>query len=140
MKDLSCEKVLMAMMAEADGERAELSGEEIREHLSACKDCGDEVVRIQRVIDTLRQATPPETTVDLWPAVSSRLDRQAPPMSWQPYAVAGVLLFAYKLLEMLPAEDPGWAIKLMPLITFGALLVFLRENPFRINPELVLEK
>ena len=36
MKDLTCEKVLIAMMAAADGESAELSPEEMKAHLSAC--------------------------------------------------------------------------------------------------------
>jgi predicted anti-sigma-YlaC factor YlaD len=140
MKDLSCEKVLMAMMATADGETAELSLEEIREHSSACQDCRDEAVRMQPIIELLQQATRAEQTVDLWPAVSSRLERQAPRLSWKPYAFVAVLLFAYKLIEMLPDEELGWAIKLVPLIIFGALLVFLKENPFKINSELVLEK
>lgn len=140
MKDLSCEKVLMAVMAEADGEVAELSVEEMREHLNVCKACRDEVVQIQQLTGILQQATRPEKTVNLWPAVSSRLNRDTPRMGWKPYAVVGVLLFAYKLFEMLPAEEPGWAIKLVPLIIFGALLVFLRENPFRINSELILER
>jgi hypothetical protein len=140
MKDLSCEKVLMATMAQADGESAELSPEEIEGHLSSCKDCRDEIVRMQRVDDILRQKSRPEQSVDLWPAVSSRLDGQASRTGWTPYVVVAGLLLAYKLFEMLPEEDPGWAIKLVPLIIFGALLVFLRENPFKINSELVLEK
>lgn len=140
MKDMTCENVLMAMMAEADGERAELSLEELAEHLGACKDCRDEAVRMQRINDILRQRIRAEETVDLWPAVASRLDQLPSRMGWKPYAVVGVLLLVYKLVELVPKEDPGWTIKLMPLVIFGALLVFLRENPFRINSELVLEK
>ena len=140
MKDLGCEKVLMAVMADADGERAELSPEEIKGHLSICEDCRGKVVEMQPVIDILRQGSRAEITVDLWPAINSRLDRHASRKGWKPYAVAGLLLLAYKLFEMLPEKDPGLAIKLVPLIIFGALLVFLRENPFQINSELVLEK
>ena len=139
MKDLICENVLMAMMAEADGESAALSPEEIQGHLSACEDCRDEAVRTQVVTDILRQGARSEETVDLWPAISRRLDQHASEIRWQPFAIVGVLLLAYKLFEMLPADRPSWAIQLVPLITFGALLVFLRENPFKINSELVLE-
>lgn len=135
-----CEKVLMAMMAEADGERAELSPEEIKAHLSTCEDCRGEIVQMQPVIELLRHGGRAERTVDLWPTISSRLDQPASRKGWKPYAIAGLLLLAYKLLEMLPAEDPGFVIKLVPLIIFGALLVFLKENPFKINSELVLEK
>lgn len=140
MKNLSCEEVLMAMMAEADGETAELSRPEIDAHLVACEDCRDEVARMQKVNELLHQATRPERTVDLWSVVSTRLDQQASERRWQPFVIAGVLLLAYKLFEMLPAAEPVWAIKVVPLIIFGALLVFLKENPFKINSELLLEK
>ena len=140
MKDLTCEKVLIAMMAAADGESSELSPEEMKAHLSACEGCRDEAVRMQQVNEIFREATRRESTIDLWPAIDGRLVQQSPRIGWQLYAVVGVLLLGYKLFEMLPEADPGWAIRLAPLIIFGALLVVLRENPFRINTELVLEK
>ena len=95
---------------------------------------------MQHVSDIFLQATRRESTIDLWPSISSRLAQQSPRIGWQIYAVVGVLLLGYKLFEMLPEADPGWAIRLAPLIIFGALLVVLRENPFRINTELVLER
>ena len=140
MKDLTCEKVLMAIMAAADGENSQLSPEEVNVHLRDCEDCRVEAVRIKQVSAIFRQATRREGTIDLWPAISSRLDQQPARVDWRPYAIVGVLLLAYKLVEMLPKADPGWAVNLVPLIIFGALLVFVRENPFRINTELLLEK
>jgi len=140
MKDLTCETVLMAMMAGADGESAPLSASEIKAHLTSCADCCEEVVRMQRVDELFERAVRRESTVDLWPEINSRLARQSPRIGWQAYAFVGVLLLASKLFEMLPEADPGWAIKLVPLIIFGALLLVLRENPFKINTELVLEK
>lgn len=140
MKDLTCERVLIAMMAAADGESAELSLEEMKAHLSACEGCRDEAVRMQQLSDIFRQATRRESTIDLWPAIDGRLGQPSPRIGWQVYAVVGVLLLGYKLFEMLPEADPGWTIRLAPLIIFGALLLVLRENPFRINTELVLEK
>lgn len=140
MKDLTCEKVLMALMAVADGEQPQLPPEEMKEHLSACEACRNEAVQMQRVHEIFRQATRRETTINLWPAINSRLAKQPLQMCWQPYAIVGILLLGYKLVEMLPEANPGWAIKLVPLIIFGALLVFLRENPFRINTELIMEK
>jgi anti-sigma factor RsiW len=140
MKALTCEEVLMATMAAADGESSSLSPEETAMHLSACVNCREEVARMQRVSELFRQATRVEDTVDLWPTIDTRLDQARSPMSWQPFAVVGVLLLVYKLIEMLPKANPGWAIKLVPLIIFGALLVFLKENPFRINTDLAMEK
>ena len=140
MKDLNCEKVLIAMMAAADGESAELSPGEMKAHLSACEGCRDEAVRMQQLSDIFQQATRRESTIDLWPAIDNRLVQQSPRSGWQVYAFVGVLLLGYKLFEMLPEADPGWAIRLAPLIIFGALLLVLKENPFKINTELVLEK
>ena len=140
MKDPTCEKVLIAMMAAADGESAELSPEEMKAHLSVCEGCREEVVRMQQVNNLFQQATRRESTKDLWPAIDSRLVQQSPRIGWQVYAIVGVLLIGYKLFEMLPEAEPGWAIRLAPLIIFAALLLVLRENPFRINTELVMEK
>jgi len=140
MKDLSCETVSMAMMAAADGESAPLSASEIKAHLTACADCREEAVRRQRVDELFQPAVRRESTVDLWPAINTRLAQRSPRMGWQGYAFVGVLLVGYKLFEMLPEADPGWAIKLVPLLIFGALLLVLRENPFKINTELILEK
>ncbi len=140
MKTPACEKVSMAMMAMADGERAELPPEELKRHLAACEDCRNECVRMQRIGDTFRQAARGEINIDLWPAIESRLDQQARRADWLPFAVVSSLLLVYKLFEMLPDAAPGWAINLVPLIIFAVLLVFLRENPFRINANLALEK
>lgn len=140
MKDPNCEKVLMAIMAAADGESAPLTPEEIEAHFTSCADCREEAVRMQRVDNVFQQAHRRESTINLWPAIESRLDQQAARIGWKPFAIVAVLLLAYKLFELLPDAAPGWAIKLVPLIIFGALLVFLRENPFKINTELVLEK
>ena len=41
---------------------------------------------------------------------------------------------------MLPARDPGMAFKLVPLVIVALLFVLIKENPFRINTELVLER
>jgi len=108
--------------------------------LSTCEECRYEVGRTQKVDSILQQAARVESTRDLWPTISRRLDHQASTVSWQPYVVVGVLLLVYKLFELLPTQRPGWAITLVPLIIFGALFVFLRENPFKINSELVMEK
>ena len=140
MKDLTCERVLIAMMAAADGESAELSVEEMKAHLSACEECRAEVVRMKQVNELFQEATRRESAIDLWPAINSRLVQQSPRVGWQVYAVVGALLLGYKLFEMLPEAGPGWAIRLAPLVIFGALLLVLKENPFRINTELVLEK
>jgi|SRR4030095_16759929 hypothetical protein len=140
MKEIACEKVLMAKMAEADGERADLSKEDLNLHLSSCEHCRAEIARLHDVDAILQRSSRAETSVDLWRTVSGRLDQPIRRITWQPFAVAVVLLLAFKLFEMVPQEDPGILIKAAPLVIFAALMLLLKENPFKINSELVLEK
>jgi predicted anti-sigma-YlaC factor YlaD len=137
MKEIACEKVLIAKMAEADGERADLSKEDLDLHLSSCEKCRTEIARLHDIDAILQRSSRAETSVELWPTVSERLDQ---PITWQPFAVAVLLLLAFKLFEMVPQEDPGILIKAAPLVIFGALMLLLKENPFKINSELILEK
>lgn len=140
MKNIRCEEVLMAKMAEADGEPVGLLPAEIESHLSTCDDCRAELVKLHETDLFFDGVTRNEQQVDLWQEVSEGLTEPSATIGWKPFAVVGVLLLAYKLFELLPAEDPGMAFKLLPLIIFGCLILFLKENPFRINTELVMEK
>ena len=140
MKEIACEKVLMAKMAEADGERADLSKEDLDLHLSSCETCRTEIARLGNIDAIFQRSSRAETDVDLWSTLSGRLDQPNRRITWRPFAVAVVLLLAFKLFEMVPEEDPGVLIKLAPLVIFGVLMLLLKENPFKINSELVLEK
>ncbi len=140
MKEIACEEVLLANMAEADGETPELSREEIATHLSTCENCAAEVTRMLQMDAMLQRSARADAPVDIWPSVSAHLSQAGYRISWQPFAIAVVLLVAYKLLEMIPEEDPGMIFKIAPLAIFAGLMLFLRENPFKINCELVLEK
>jgi len=92
---------------------------------------------LQALDQVLARQTFSEPRVDLWPTIENRI---AKPLGWQPFALIGLLLVTYKLLEMLPARDPGIAFKLVPLVIVGLLFVLIKENPFKINTELVLER
>ena len=141
MKELSCEDVLMAQMAVADGEEPGFSKEQLVAHLGGCVNCRHELKQSQALDHMLAAHTLSEPRVDLWPAIENRIaQRSRSAIGWKPFALVGLLLLIYKLLEMLPAEDPGMAFKLVPLVIVALLFVLIRENPFRINTELVLER
>ena len=140
MKEIACEKVLMAKMAETDGEATEISKEDLARHLSSCESCRAEIARLNNVDTILQRSSRAETSVNLWPSVSRGLDQSAVRISWQPFVITVALLVGYKLFEMVPEKDPGMIIKVAPLVIFAALMLFLRENPFKINSELVMEK
>lgn len=141
MKELSCEDVLVAQMAATDREELELSKEHLEAHISGCANCQHQLKQMQSLDQVLARHTLSEPGVHLWPTIENRIARRTrSALGWQPFALAGLLLVIYKLLEMLPPRDPGMAIKLVPLVIVVLLFVFIRENPFRINTELVLER
>ena len=137
MKELSCEDVLMAQMATADGEEPAFSKELLAAHIAVCAKCHHELTQAQALDQMLASHSLSEAHVDLWPAIEKQMAKR---LSWQPFALIGLLLIIYKLLEMLPASAPGFAFKLVPLVIFAFLFFLIRENPFRINTELVMER
>lgn len=58
-------------------------------------------------------------------------------MKWPLFFLLGAFLAAYKLLEIFPATDFGFAFKFVPLAAVAALFIFIRENPFKINTEII---
>ena len=136
MKQLSCEDVLMAQMAAAGGEATD---EQFAAHIAGCANCQHELKQLQALDDLLAGHTLSESNVDLWPGVEKGIAKRST-LSWKPFALIGLLLVIHKLLEMLPAQDLGVMFKLVPLVIVALLFVFIKENPFRINTELVLER
>lgn len=139
MKELTCEDVLMSQIAAADGEASEFSTQQLSAHIAGCANCQHELKQLQALDQLLTGQTLSESRVDLWPRIEKRIAKRSG-LSYRPFALIGLLLVIYKLLEMLPARDPGMAFKLVPLVIVVLLFVFIKENPFRINTELVLEK
>ena len=141
MQELTCEDVLMAQMAAADGEEPGFSKELLAVHVAGCANCLRELEQLQAVDRVLSSHALSESRVDLWPAIENRIAKRTRSIvGWQPFALIGLLLVIYKLLEQLPARDPGIVFKLVPLVIVALLFVLIKENPFRINTELVLER
>lgn len=139
MKELSCEDVLIAQMAMRDGEQPPFSKEHLEAHVAGCGNCQHELEQMQALDQVFARQNVSEQRADLWPAIENRIAKRSA-LGWKPFALIGSLLVIYKLLEMLPAQAPGMAFKLVPLVIVASLFVLIRENPFRINTELVMER
>lgn len=141
MNEISCENILTAKMAELDGEETGISFEKINSHLSICKNCQTEFEQMRTTGNLLRRQTRREHEAKLWSAIEKQISAQtSSAINWKMFVLIGALLIGYKLLEMLPARDLGLAFKIVPLVCAAALFVFLKENPFKINAELGLER
>lgn len=139
MKELSCEDILIAQMAMQDHEEPPFAKEHLEAHIAGCVNCQRELEQVQALDQVFARQTISEQPTDLWPAIENRISKRSA-LGWKPFALIGSLLVIYKLLEMLPAQAPGMAFKLVPLVIVGLLFVLIRENPFRINTELVMER
>jgi hypothetical protein len=138
-----CDNILMRKMALMDGEQIESNAAEPDAHLAACENCRREIEEMETTRHLLGRQTRKAESPDLWATIGTRIGA-APATAFEtsrpPFVLIGVLLVVFKLLEMIPARDFGWALKTMPFVLAIALFVFLRENPFKINTELKLEK
>lgn len=141
MSEIECEKIQMGIMARIDSEVSVVSDEQIGFHLDACGACRNQVEQLKTTDQILKRQERLEQDADLWPAIQKQIvGNRHSKMSWQPFLLVSLLLVAYKLFEMLSQEAPDFALKLLPLTIAIGLFVAIKENPFRVNPELILEK
>ena len=140
---MNCEEVLIQKLALLDGEETEFPAGEINAHLAACENCRREIEQAEKTILMLKGQERHLPDADLWSAVEKRIAGKSESgfaVMWQPFVLVGVLLVVYKLLEMLPERDLGWALRIVPFVLIVFLFGFLKENPFKINTEMILEK
>ena len=144
MNTMKCEDAMLTMLALLDGEETEeVSSEQAAAHLNGCENCRREIAQMRDTVNLFKGRQRREQDADLWFEIEQRLDAQtstAPQVKWQPFLILVAGLIIYKLLEMLPEREFGLSLKLVPLILVIALFVFLKENPFKINTELALER
>lgn len=139
MKIENCDDVLMAAMALADGEEAALSEAQVDTHLAGCEACRLELELAGEAVRVLEARGRRIREPDLWPGIEKRISAGAAPSTLVFWAL-GAVLVGYKLIELLPEEAPAYAYRIVPLIIVAAAFIFIRENPFKIKTELILEK
>jgi len=143
MTEFNCESVCMAAMAIADGYQSEIPSEQVEAHLATCSDCRREVEEQQflaRLLDTQERR---QHTESVWDQVQPRLlvlsPEQSTSQAWYPFLLLWVLLLGYRLVEMIPDRHLSFLFKLVPVFFVVAAFSYLRENPFKINTQLMLE-
>ena len=134
----NCEKVQMARMAHDSNEQAAMSPDEIAAHIATCEDCRQQTEQLRALDLMFERHTRRQYDADLWPAIQRRISSQTS-TSWTPFAVVCLLLGAYKMFEMVADNPPALVFNLVPVLLMFALFVVIRENPFRINSELMME-
>lgn len=137
MTKLTCETVVMAAMAAADGSAPELTAEQIDAHLAGCSDCSTEVEQMRVLTNLLDAQKRRQRTENVWTLIEGRLPAQpATTETWIPFMVLGVVLLGYRLLELVPDRDFGFVFKVVPILFVIALFSYLKENPFKVCSEI----
>src|SRR5687767_11788329 len=110
MNKKNCEDLLMAMMAQLDGEENEFA-EQAAFHLAECENCRKEFEQMQILDNLFKRQSRREQGADLWSVIEPRIEpkRQT---NWQPFLFLGIFLVGYKLLELLPEDEFGLWFKL----------------------------
>ena len=143
MKLDKCEETILSVIAEMEGELPLLFAEQTTRHLSQCEHCRVEIERQKKTINMFQGQKRLSSNVDLWSEIESRInDKPGSEQIGSQYffPLLCAILVVYKLFEMIPAQDPGFLFRLLPVIFVAALFYFFNENPFKINTELKLEK
>jgi predicted anti-sigma-YlaC factor YlaD len=135
---MNCDEALMMKMAELDGERTRSA--DVDSHVDSCENCCRDLALMRNLDELFQKHERVESNSTVWPAVNERISKQASRVGWHIFAVAALALVAFKIIGMSLANEPGFLFGLVPLAIAGVLFALLRENPFKVNTELVLEK
>jgi anti-sigma factor RsiW len=144
MNTPACEQVQIAAMAIADGERPDLTTEEIRTHIATCQSCREEIAAMTAMNDLFASHMRRAVAGDVWPQVAEQIAapqpvRSASATEWRALGIGVALLAVYKIIELAPDEAPALLLRMVPVVIAIALLFVLKENPFTINSKLTLE-
>jgi anti-sigma factor RsiW len=143
MSRIDCESVCRSAMAREDGYVSDLSADQIEAHLADCSACRSEVRQLRALAHLLDGQKRRRRTENIWEHVEQHLPDALPTRSvsrvWRAFVILGLLLLAYRLVEMIPDRHLGLLFKLVPILLVIAAFSYLRENPFKINSQLTLE-
>jgi predicted anti-sigma-YlaC factor YlaD len=138
-----CEKVRISAMAISDGEQPILSELQIKEHIESCADCRLELEQQKYATELLDGQKRRSYDVDVWSGIETVIEQSAirpkPRLQLWLFAALSLILFAYKIIEVLPVFTPGVIFKLMSLVVVFVFFVLLGQNPFIINQNLTLK-
>lgn len=135
---MNCEESLLVKMAELDGEQARSTDADT--HIEGCEDCRRELAAMRSLDDLFETHTSVRSDATVWPQVRERIAQQPSGVGWKIFAFPVVALVAFKIIALTLANEPGLLFGLAPLVIAAVLFAMLRENPFRVNTELILEK
>jgi anti-sigma factor RsiW len=135
MATTSCEAVILDAMARLDGEQPTLSAAEIEAHISTCGRCASELEQLRSTAVALARVHRAPVMADMWPMVSSRLNGVSA-SRWGVAIAVFISLILWRVFEQAAVDPLALWSRLVAIALATVLFVFLRANPFRIEPRL----
>ena len=139
MKELTCEQICQAAMAQMDGQLSILPAAQIDAHLKQCTGCRQTMAEIEQGMAGAEALASQVALDDLWPAIANGLAAQPVPQrrsSWL-FAMLLILCVGIRAGEIwFPLAATYWLIPVAILMVV-AFLALLPENPFAINTQLI---
>lgn len=127
-------------MAIRDGESPPLSEQEVSKHLESCADCRLEIDQQRQAMALLDGRSRRVFAHDVWPEIAAAVEttkaRPRQPASVLPFVVLCLFLLTHKIIEVLPSVTAGVATKLAPVVVLILFFALIKQNPFKINPNL----
>ena len=140
MNQVSCDSIRLAAMAVADGENPPIPAPDIELHLSTCDHCRSDVAQLNTLLKLLDGQRRRERTENVWDGIAADLRPKTAPQTttdhWPWLMLLGLLVASYRVAVSTSNWEPSWWLKLAPILLVIAVFVLLRENPFKVNPEL----
>jgi predicted anti-sigma-YlaC factor YlaD len=140
MNQVSCNSVCLAAMAVSDGEKPSIPLADIELHLGQCARCRSEVEQLKSLMDLLNAQRRRERTESVWDKIAGNLNQRNEARKtsdhWPWLLLLGLLLAVFRLAVAFSDWESGLWLKLAPALLAIAVFGLLRENPFKVNPEL----
>jgi anti-sigma factor RsiW len=132
-----CDAIIVAAMAWMDGEAAPIDRAEIDVHILTCRHCASEIETLRSLAERLAPVSRAAVTADVWPAIEAQLDRPHAIPAGLVLTAAAVFLLAWRALEAAAMDPLTWWTRPVTVGVAALLFLYLRVNPFRVEPRLV---
>jgi anti-sigma factor RsiW len=137
METPQCNAIVLSAMAWMDGEPGAIDRDEIDAHMLTCRHCASEIDALRALTERLEPVRRAAVTADVWPAIEAQLDRPHAIPAGLVLTAAAVFLLAWRALEAAAMDPLTWWTRPVTMGVAALLFLYLRVNPFRVEPRLV---
>ena len=137
METPQCHAIVLSAMAWMDGEVGPIDRDVIDAHGLTCRHCASEIGALRLLAERLAPVSRVAISHDVWPAIEAHLGRSRTIPAGLVLTAAAVFLLAWRALEAAAMDPLTWWTRPVAMGIAALLFLYLRVNPFRVEPRLV---